>query len=105
MRVLINAFLRGEIEAEVRRQMAVRAVFTALTISRLVQATGVRERHRNLKDAVHAMYERGAMPGYERVIVVLADGSRPWLYRPRSENVFHTASNRRYVCAPNGRIE
>lgn len=77
-----NQFLAAEIEAEVRRRMDARDSFTALEISRAVQATGVRERHLHLKNAVHAMFDRGAMPGYQRRLIALPGGGQPWLYFP-----------------------
>ena len=79
---LANQFLIGEMEAAVRRQTDEGKSFTALDISRLVQATGVRERHRNLKAAVHEMYERGAMAGYARTLITLPAGEQPFLYHP-----------------------
>jgi hypothetical protein len=93
---ILNQFLIGEIEGEVCRQIAAGASFTALDISRAVQATGIRERHRNLKSAVHAMYERGDMPGYDRSLVTLTTGVQPFLYHPKAatNNRFATASTR-----------
>ena len=79
---LMNDFLIGEMEAAVRRRMDEAKPFTALDISRCVQGTGVRERHRNLKAAVHGMFERGAMPGYTRTLVTLPSGEQPFLYHP-----------------------
>jgi hypothetical protein len=93
---ILNQFLIGEVEAEVRRQIAAGTSFTAFDISRAVQATGIRERHRNLKGAVHAMYERGDMPGYDRSVVNLTTGEQPFLYHPKAatNNRFATASAR-----------
>ena len=99
---LLNVFLRAEMEAEVRRRMANRAAFTAFDISRAVQASGVRERHSQLKSAVHDLYERGGMPGYTRRLVTLPSGKRPFLYSPRTlqANRFATAQNARRQTSP-----
>lgn len=99
---LLNAFLRAEMEAEVRRRMARHDSFTAFDISRAVQVSGVRERHQNLKPAVHELFERGGMPGYCRRVVTLPGGERPFLYtptRPR-QNHFAVAQNRTRQTAP-----
>ncbi len=76
-----NQFLRAEIEKEVRRRVALGETFTALDISRAVQASGFRERHRNMKHVVHGMWIRGEMgASYERTLLTFAGRAQAYLY-------------------------
>ena len=84
-----NQFLIGEVEAEVARRVAAGDSFTALDVSRAVQATGIQERHRNLKVIVHDMYERGDMTGYTRTQITLPSGEQPFLYHPTNTTSFN----------------
>ena len=77
-----NDFLHAEVEAETLRRVSLGESFTALQISRAVQAGGVRERHRFLKETVHELFARGGMPGYDRTPVLMPCGGRPFLYHP-----------------------
>src|SRR5262249_23031558 len=91
-----NQFIVGEVEAEVRRRIASGDSFTAFDISRAVQATGIQERHRNMKVIVHDMYERGEMTGYTRTQITLPTGEQPFLYHPDNAmipNRFAVATN------------
>lgn len=100
---LVNVFLRAEMEAEVRRQMASGASFTAFDISRRVQASGISERHRYLKSAVHEMYERGDMAGYTRKLITLPSGEQPYLYFPNPTRINRFAIARTRQTAQNTR--
>lgn len=74
-----------------------------------MQATGITERHRNLKEAVHEMYNRGDMPGYTRTLVQLPTGEQPFLYHPAylsptsygPGGVIVASAPNRYASAPN----
>ncbi|GAB4456393.1 MAG: hypothetical protein OHK0029_14210 [Armatimonadaceae bacterium] len=83
------------VEAEVARRVGNGDSFTALEISRAVQAQGIRERHRELKLVVHELFEDGEMPGYDRHTIQLPSGERPFLYHPAAvrQNTFGTARN------------
>ena len=90
-----NDFLRAEVEAETLRRVSLGESFTALQISRAVQAGGVSERHRVLKETVHELFARGGMPGYDRTPVLMPCGGRPFLYHPRQPGTrFATAPQR-----------
>jgi|GEM_PF-4514232 hypothetical protein len=88
-----------EMEAEVFRRVFNGDSFTALEISRAVQARGIRERHRDLKVVVHALFENGDMIGYDRTPINLPTGERPYFYHPaqQKQSRFATATNTRMI--------
>lgn len=98
-----NQFLRGEIEREVCRRVARGALFTALDISRAVQAAGVRERHRNLKSVVHALWARGEMGRhYGRTLIRFGGGEEAFLYHPANVDPrsYDTGAVNHFATAP-----
>ena len=58
-------------------------MFTAYDVSRVLQAYGVRERHDNMRAAVHTLYGQGGMRGYERTSQDVGGERGPaWVYHP-----------------------
>ena len=62
-----------------------RVSFTAFNITCVLQSSGRRERHDEIKRTVHRLWETGQFGrGYTRTSTVMPDGMRAWLYHPAS---------------------
>lgn len=60
-------------------------MFTAFDVSRAVQNMGNRERHMNMKEHVHDVFQTGQMTGYSRTLVAVEPGKPDaYVYHPIS---------------------
>lgn len=64
-------------------------MFTAFEVSLKVKEQGVRERHRNLKESVHAtIFTIGAPNGYTRTLMDVGAPEQAWVYHTMRDNPY-----------------
>lgn len=75
---------RTVIEELVQDKIEKSEMFTAWDITRALSASGIKERHRDVKRVVHGLFADGEMEGYARKTVALpsVQGPAPWVYHP-----------------------
>ncbi len=75
-------------EEIIREKVDARAMFTAFDVSREAHQRGSPERHRHLKQVIHAAFDRGDMgTDYDRTLVRLPGVKRPaWLYHRKQDD-------------------
>jgi len=61
-------------------------MFTALNVSRVAQAAGLKARHNSLKHITHASFEDGEMAGYTRTLITVG-GFQAWLYHEPTADI------------------
>jgi hypothetical protein len=78
----MEPMLMEAVAAEVEKKVDAGDMFTALDVSRAVQAQGFWARHRHMKEAVHELFEEGCMgPEYRRTLCdVGGDHGPAWVY-------------------------
>lgn len=84
MERVVSREIAALIETDVERRVQAGEAFTALDVSRAVQARGVRKRHREMKHVVHALFAAGRMgPDYARTLADVGGALGPaWVYHP-----------------------
>jgi hypothetical protein len=64
-------------------------MFSAFEVSLAVKDQGVRERHRNMRDAVHEVIFRiGGPQGYSRTLMDVGAPEQAWVYHPKSTSPY-----------------
>lgn len=79
----LDPLLIAKIEQVTIDKAANGEMFTAFDVSRTVQSMGNRERHNNMKQHCHAVFESGQLAGYDRTLVAVNAGNPDaWVYHP-----------------------
>lgn len=80
----LDPILIAQIQQVTLDKAANNELFTAFDVSRTVQNMGHKERHNNMKQHVHDLFESGQLQGYNRTLVTVEQGKPDaWVYHPQ----------------------
>lgn len=80
--------LRAKIERAAKQWTVEGKMFTAFEISLRLKADGVQERHRNMKQEIHAALARVGGANYSRTLMDVGAPSQAWVYHKLRDNPY-----------------
>ncbi len=84
----IDSAITAKIERLAKQWVDEGKMFTAFEISLALKGQGVRERHRNLKSAIHDALARIGAENYSRTLMDVGAPSQAWVYHKLRDNPY-----------------